>query len=158
MSRRLPRYIYVFSITQIIYSTNVRFLFSCFRCSLVSVSKKRGIEIILILIYFKFNKINEKRSQGYQSMGAEYIFEQIKSSYSATSFETILPFDFSILSKILICCSLMKRFPNFHKICSSHLKVSILHRVAPVKVYLRIYENLKNGYLKNIRTMNKERF
>ena len=42
----------------------------------------------------------------------------------------------------------IKRFPNDHKRYSSHLQVSILHRVASVKVSLTIYESLKNSYLK----------
>ena len=37
---------------------------------------------------------------------------------------------------------------NDHKRYSSHLEVSILHRVAPIKVYLTIYDNLKSSYLK----------
>ena len=46
-----------------------------FGCSLVPVFKKRDIERILTLPYSNkwqmFNKINEKRSLGYQSIGAE---------------------------------------------------------------------------------------
>ena len=44
----------------------------------------------------------------------------------------------------------MKRFPNDRKRYSSYLQVSILHRVAPIKVYLTIYESLKNNYLKKV--------
>ena len=44
----------------------------------------------------------------------------------------------------------MKRFPNDRKRYSSYLQVSILHRVAPIKVYLTIQESLKNSYLKNV--------
>ena len=32
----------------------------------------------------------------------------------------------------------------------SHLQVSMLHQVAPTKVYLTIYESPKNSYLKNV--------
>ena len=60
----------------------------------------------------------------------------------------ILLFDFCTVLKILICFSLIERFPNDHKRYSSHLQVTILHRVAPIKVYLTIYESLKNSYLK----------
>ena len=49
--------------------------------------------------------------------------------------------------KILICFSL-KCFPNNYKRYSSHLQVLILHQVAPTKVYLTIYDSLKNCYLK----------
>ena len=77
-------------------------------------------------------------------------------SYSGASLETIFSFDFCTALKILICFSLITRFPNDHKRCSSHLLVSIQHRVAPIKVYLTIYESLKNSHLKSIfRTLNK---
>ena len=33
---------------------------------------------------------------------------------------------------------------------SSHLQVSMLHQVAPTKVYLPIYESPKNSCLKNV--------
>ena len=52
------------------------------------------------------------------------------------SFETILLFDFCTVSKILICFSLRKCFPSDYKRYSSHLQVSILHRVAPIKAFL----------------------
>ena len=58
--------------------------------------------------------------------------------------------DFCTVSKILICFSLIKRFANNHKKYSSHLQVLILHRVAHIKVYLTIYESLKNSYLKKV--------
>ena len=64
------------------------------------------------------------------------------------SFKTIWPFYFCTVSIIVICCSPIKRFPNDHKRHCSHLQVSILHRMAPVKVYLIIYVNLKSNYLK----------
>ena len=53
-------------------------------CSLISVSKKRNIEIMLTLPYSynwqKFNnKMNEKRSQEYQSMDPEYVTGKINS-------------------------------------------------------------------------------
>ena len=38
----------------------------------------------------------------------------------------------------------------FRKRYSSHLQASILHRVAPRKVHLRIYDSLKNSYLKKV--------
>ena len=59
--------------TQIIYCIIYRYLYTLFIlfCSLISVSKKRNIEIMLTLPYSynwqKFNnKMNEKRSQEYQ--------------------------------------------------------------------------------------------
>ena len=69
------------------------------------------------------NKMNEKGNQEYQSMDPEYVTEL----YSGASFETILLFDFCTVSKILICFSLIKRFPNDYKRYSSHLQVLILH-------------------------------
>ena len=51
--------------------------------SLLSVSKKRGIQRIAAVSFFykwqKFNKNNEKRSLWYHSVGAEYVTEQIYS-------------------------------------------------------------------------------
>ena len=64
---------------------------------------------------------------------------------TGTSFETILPFDFCTVLKILICCSLIKRFPNDHKIYSSYLQVSILRRVVSIKVYLKFMTALKTA-------------
>ena len=65
-------------------------------------------------------------------------------------FETILLFDFCTALKILICFSLIKHFPNSHKRYFSCLQVSILHRVDPIKIYLKMYESLKNSYLKKV--------
>ena len=63
------------------------------------------------------------------------------------SFETVLLFYFCIALKILICFGLIKRFPNDYKRYTSRLQMSILRRVAPIKVYLTIYESL-NSYFK----------
>ena len=106
---------------------------------LLSVSKKRNIEKMLALPYSYnwenfLNKINEKRSLEYKMMDPEYVTRQIDSR-TAASFETISSFDSCTVSKILICFSLIKRFLNDHRRFSSHLQVSILHRVAPVKVF-----------------------
>ena len=67
-------------ITQIIYCIIHRCLHSLFilSCSLISVFKKWNTETMLTLPYSynwqKFNnKMNEKRSQEYQSMGPEYV-------------------------------------------------------------------------------------
>ena len=79
-------------------------------------------------------------------MDHEYVTGQI-SSHILELFE-ILFFDFCTVSKILTCFSLIKRFPNEHKRYSSHLQVSTLYGVAPIKVYLTIYDTLKNSYLK----------
>ena len=66
-----------------VLSTDVCILFSYFFCSLISVSKKQNTETMLTLSYSyhwqKFNnKMNEKRSQEYQSMDPEYVTRQIK--------------------------------------------------------------------------------
>ena len=74
-------------ITQIIYCIIHRCLCSRFTlfCSLISVSKKWNIETILTFPYSynwqKFNnhKMNEKRSQEYQSANPEYVTGQINS-------------------------------------------------------------------------------
>ena len=73
-------------ITQIIYCIIHRCLCSHFIlfCSLISVSKKWNIETMLTFPYSynwqKFNnKMNEKRSQEYQSMDPEYVTGQINS-------------------------------------------------------------------------------
>ena len=135
-----------------VLSTDVCILFSYFCYSLISVSKKRDIETMPTLSYSnnwqKFNKMNEKWSQVYQSMGTEYVTGQINSCILEFSFETVLPFDFCAISKIIIC--LIKRFPNDRKRYSSHLQVSILYQIAPVKVYLTVYGSLKNSYLKRV--------
>ena len=68
-------------IMQIIYFINHRCLYSLFIlffCSLISVSKKQNIETMLNLPYSynwqKFNnKMNESRSQEYQSMHPKYV-------------------------------------------------------------------------------------
>ena len=62
----------------------------------------------------------------------------------------ILSFDVCTVLKLLICFSLIKRFPNDRKRYSSNLQVSILHRVAPINVHLTIYESLKDSYLKKV--------
>ena len=96
----------------------------------------------------KFNdRMNEKRSQEYQSMGPEYVTTQINSRIM----ELLLrQFDFCTVSKILICFSLIKRFPSDYKRYFSGLQLSIVHRVASMKVYLTIYESIKNSYLKKV--------
>ena len=73
-------------IMQIIYCIIHRCLCSHFIlfCSLISVSKKWNIETMLTFPYSynwqKFNnKMNEKRSQEYQSMDPEYVTGQINS-------------------------------------------------------------------------------
>ena len=92
------------------------------------------------------NKMIEKNKSVVSEYGhPEYVTRQIN-----RRFETMLLFEFCTALKVLICFSLIKPFPNNRKRYSSHLQVSILHRVAPVKVYLTIYENLKNSYLKNV--------
>ena len=65
-----------------VLSTDACIPFSYFFCSLILVSKKRNFETMLTLPYLydwqKFNdKMNEKRSQEYQSMDPENVTEQI---------------------------------------------------------------------------------
>ena len=77
-------------------------------------------------------KMNEKRSQKYQIMYPEYVTGQINSHI----LELFLLFNLCNVLKILICFSLIKRFPNDYERYSSHLQVSILHRVPPIKAFL----------------------
>ena len=88
-----------------------------FCCFPMSVSKKRYIGRILILpdsyMWQKFNKMNEKRSLGYQS-GALNMWLGKLIVVFCSFFETILLFDFCTVSEILICCGLIKRLPNNH--------------------------------------------
>ena len=64
-----------------VLTADVCLLFLYFWCSCILVSKTWGIERMLTLLYQykwqKFNKMNEKRSLGYQSVGAEYVTGQI---------------------------------------------------------------------------------
>ena len=69
-------------------------------------------------------------------MDPEYVTGQINSRIQELLLRRLLLFDFCIVSKILICFSMIKCFPNDYKRYSSHLQASILHRVAPVKVFL----------------------
>ena len=66
-----------------VLSTDACIALSYFCCFPMSVSKKRYIGRILILpdsyMWQKFNKMNEKRSLGYQSGGVEYVTGQINS-------------------------------------------------------------------------------
>ena len=55
-------------------------------------------------------------------MDPEYVTGKIK-LHSVASFEMILLFDFQTALEILICFSLIKRFPNDHENYSSHLQV-----------------------------------
>ena len=111
-------------------------------CSLISVSKKWNIETTLTFPYSfnwqKFDsnhKMNEKRSQEYQSLDPEYY---VRGQINSRILELLLiRFCCSIFApKILICFSLIKHFPNDYKRYSSHLQVSMLHRVAPIKVFV----------------------
>ena len=43
-----------------------------------------------------------------------------------------------------------KVVPNKRKRYSSHLPASIMHWVAPIKVYFTIYDSLKNSFLKKV--------
>ena len=137
----------------LLYYPQMSILFSCFFCSVISVSKKRNIETMLTLPYsynwLKFtNKMNEKRCQEYQSMDPKYVTWQINSGIMELLYGAY--YDFCNVSKILIYFSLIKHFPEDSKRHSIQEQVSILHRVGPIKVYLTIYESLKNRYLKKV--------
>ena len=67
-------------------------------------------------------------------MGPEYVTRQIRSRILELLLRQFCRLIFAV-SKILICFSLINRFPKDHKRYSSHLPVSILHCVAPTKVY-----------------------
>ena len=71
-----------------------------------------NLSLVIQLAKVNNNKMNEKRRQEYQTMDPEYVTGQIK-------------------SRSLIMC-----FPSKHKRYSSHLQVWIIHRVAPLKVFL----------------------
>ena len=79
-------------------------------------------------------------------MNLEYETGQINSRILGRFLRRFCRLIFAPSQKILICFSLIKRFPNSHKRCFSHLQVSILYRVALTKVYLTIYEGLRNSY------------
>ena len=113
---------------QLLYYPQMSILFSCFFCSVISVSKKRNIETMLTLPYSynweKFNnKMNEKSSQEYQSMDPEYVNRKINSRIPQLLFRWFCCCDFCTVLKILICFSLIKHFPKDHKRYSSHLLV-----------------------------------
>ena len=66
-----------------VLTTGIYLLLSYFSCSPILVFKTRDTERMLTLLYEykcqKFNKMNEKRSLGYQHVGAEYVTGQINS-------------------------------------------------------------------------------
>ena len=110
-------------IMQIIYCIIHRCLhslFIVFLLILISVSKKRKIETMLTLSHsynwqkFNNNK-NEKRSQEYQSMDPEYVTGQINSCFLELLLRRFCCLIFCTISKIVICFSLIKRFPNDYK-------------------------------------------
>lgn len=99
--------------------TYICFLFSYFCHSIIPVSKTQDIERMLTLLYQykrqKFDKMNEKRSLGYQSESTEYVTGQIN------SLTLQLPLRQYYHFICTICCSLIKRFPNDHKSYCSYL-------------------------------------
>ena len=126
----------------IVLSRDVYILFSNFFVFLYQFLTK--LTLLYSYNWQKFNnKMNEKKKPRV-------------SSCSGLSFETILPFDFWTITEILVCCSLIKCFPNSHKRYSSHLQLSILHRVAPIKVYLKFMTPLKQLFKKGFCTINKQ--
>ena len=86
-----------------------------------------------ILIFESFNFLIIKRHYEIENLN---FCVKLMRWFAAIHTTTTLPFDFCAISKILICFSLIKHFSNSYKSCSSHLQVSILHRVAPIKVFL----------------------
>ena len=84
------------------------------------------------------NKMNKKRSQEYQNMDPEYVTEQINSRILELILKRFCRLIFAPSGKILICFSLIKRFPNDHKRYSRYLKC------------------LKQLFLKRFRTINKQ--
>ena len=88
---------------------------------LISVSKKRDTERITTLPYAykwqKFNKMNEKRTQRYQNVGAEYVTGKINSLILRLLFRRFYRLIFAPPQKskyIVICC-----FPNDRKYSSN---------------------------------------
>ena len=92
----------------------------------------------------KFNKMNEERSQGYQSAVPEYVTWQINSHILQLLLRPLYR------SKILICCSLIKHFPNNQKDILAICKYQYCIEWLLKKVYLAIYKSLKNSYLKKV--------
>ena len=131
-------------------STYFCILFPHFYCSLISVSKKLDIERILTLPYShkwqKLNKINERKSQGCQSVGAKYVTEQINSLTLSLFWDDFTTWFLYLLENLKAFKINIKPFPNDHKIYPSYLQESILLQMAPLKVYWTIYESLKNSY------------
>ena len=82
------------------------------------------------------NKMSEKRSLKYQSMDPEYGTGQVNSRILEFLLRRFCYLIFAPSHKILICFSLIKRFPNDYKRYSSHLQKSMLHQVAPINVFL----------------------
>ena len=105
--------------------------------SLIWVSKKQHRKNVNPSLFIQLAKVQQqdewKRLGVWEFGHSENVTRQIN-RYSGASFETILFFDFCTTLKMLICFSLIKRFTNDQKRYSSHLQVSILHRVAPIKV------------------------
>ena len=75
-------------------------------------------------------------------MNPEYGTGKINSRILGLPLRRFCRLIFAPSQKILICFSLIKRFPNSCERYFSHLQVSMLHRVALTKVYLTIYEGL----------------
>ena len=94
----------------------------------------------------KFNsKMNEKRSQEYQSMEPEYVSGQINIHIQ----ELLLRWFYCLIfAPSRTCFSLIKRFPSDHNLfiytCVNTASSG------PIKVNLTIYESLKNNYLKKV--------
>ena len=112
-------------------------------CSLISVFN--NVNPSLFIQETKVQQQNEqKKNPGVSEYGPWICCNWAKKwSCSGVSFETILQFAFCTITKISLCCSLIKRFPNSHKRYSSHLKLSVLHRVAPTKIYLKFMTALQ---------------
>ena len=124
-----------------VLSTDVCIFFSYFFCSLISVSKKKNIEKILNLPYLynwkKFiNKMNEKKKPGVSEYGdPEYVTREINIHILKFLLRQFYCLIFAPPWKSKYALVWKSVFPTTNKRYSSHLEMSILHRVAPIKVY-----------------------
>ena len=130
-------------ITQIIYRNIHKCLYSLFILFLFFLFCSFYVSPSLFIQLEKVQQQNEwKKKARVLEHGHEYVTGQVNSS---------------ILELLLrrFCCLILHHltvsfFPNDHKRYSSHVQVSILYRVAPIKVYLTIYKSLENSYLKKV--------
>ena len=95
----------------------------------------------------------EKMKPGVSEYGhLENVNRKINSHiHSEVSVKTILLFEFCATCEILICFSLIKRFPNDQKdILALYKCWYCIQWLLAIKFYSTIYESLKNGYFKKV--------